>query len=150
VNAGTEVLRVRPFESERQKAMFNLAYSYQMILGRTLQVLKKYELNDQHYNILKILQEADPAQLLIGEVKKQLMDKRGDLSRLIDKLVRRNLVLRETNVENRREVLVVISWEGVALIVDIDRQLREERDTKIGLSEPEAKQLNTLLDKLRG
>ena len=150
MNAGTEVLRVRPFESERQKAMFNLAYSYQMILGRTLQVLKKYELNDQHYNILKILQEADPAQLLIGEVKKQLMDKRGDLSRLIDKLVRRNLVLRETNVENRREVLVAIGWEGVALIVDIDRQLREERDTKIGLSEPEAKQLNTLLDKLRG
>ena len=150
MNAGTEVLRVRPFESERQKAMFNLAYSYQMILGRTLQVLKKYELNDQHYNILKILQEADPAQLLIGEVKKQLMDKRGDLSRLIDKLVRRNLVLRETNVENRREVLVAIGWEGVALIVDIDRQLREERDTKIGLSELEAKQLNTLLDKLRG
>ena len=150
MNVGTEVLRVRPFESERQKAMFNLAYSYQMILGRTLQVLKKYELNDQHYNILKILQEADPAQLLIGEVKKQLMDKRGDLSRLIDKLVRRNLVLRETNVENRREVLVAIGREGVALIVDIDRQLREERDTKIGLSEPEAKQLNTLLDKLRG
>ena len=150
MNAETEVLRVRPFESERQKAMFNLAYSYQMILGRTLQVLKKYELNDQHYNILKILQEADPAQLLIGEVKKQLMDKRGDLSRLIDKLVRRNLVLRETNVENRREVLVAIGREGVALIVDIDRQLREERDTKIGLSELEAKQLNTLLDKLRG
>lgn len=150
MNAGTEVLRVRPFESERQKAMFNLAYSYQMILGRTLQVLKKYELNDQHYNILKILQEADPAQLLIGEVKKQLMDKRGDLSRLIDKLVRKNLVLRETNVENRREVLVAIGREGVTLIVDIDRQLREERDTKIGLSEPEAKQLNTLLDKLRG
>ena len=150
MNAGTKVLRVRPFESERQKAMFNLAYSYQMILGRTVQVLKKYELNDQHYNILKILQEADPAQLLIGEVKKQLMDKRGDLSRLIDKLVRRNLVLRETNVENRREVLVAIGREGVALIVDIDRQLREERDTKIGLSEPEAKQLNTLLDKLRG
>lgn len=150
MNEETEVLRVRPFESERQKAMFNLAYSYQMILGRTLQVLKKYELNDQHYNILKILQEADPAQLLIGEVKKQLMDKRGDLSRLIDKLVRRNLVLRETNVENRREVLVAIGREGVTLIVDIDRQLREERDTKIGLSEPEAKQLNTLLDKLRG
>ena len=150
MNAETEVLRVRPFESERQKAMFNLAYSYQMILGRTVQVLKKYELNDQHYNILKILQEADPAQLLIGEVKKQLMDKRGDLSRLIDKLVRRNLVLRETNVENRREVLVAIGREGVTLIVDIDRQLREERDTKIGLSEPEAKQLNTLLDKLRG
>ena len=150
MNAGTKVLRVRPFESERQKAMFNLAYSYQMILGRTVQVLKKYELNDQHYNILKILQEADPAQLLIGEVKKQLMDKRGDLSRLIDKLVRRNLVLRETNVENRREVLVAIGREGVTLIVDIDRQLREERDTKIGLSEPEAKQLNTLLDKLRG
>ena len=150
MNEETEVLRVRPFESERQKAMFNLAYSYQMILGRTLQVLKKYELNDQHYNILKILQEADPAQLLIGEVKKQLMDKRGDLSRLIDKLVRRNLVLRETNVENRREVLVAIGKEGVTLIVDIDRQLREERDTKIGLSEPEAKQLNTLLDKLRG
>ena len=150
MNEETEVLRVRPFESERQKAMFNLAYSYQMILGRTLQVLKKYELNDQHYNILKILQEADPAQLLIGEVKKQLMDKRGDLSRLIDKLVRKNLVLRETNVENRREVLVAIGREGVTLIVDIDRQLREERDTKIGLSEPEAKQLNTLLDKLRG
>ena len=150
MNAGTKVLRLRPFESERQKAMFNLAYSYQMILGRTVQVLKKYELNDQHYNILKILQEADPAQLLIGEVKKQLMDKRGDLSRLIDKLVRKNLVLRETNVENRREVLVAIGKEGVTLIVDIDRQLREERDTKIGLSEPEAKQLNTLLDKLRG
>lgn len=140
----------RFFKNERQKAMFNLAYSYTVVLGRTLAVLKSYELNDQHYNILKILQEADPSPLPIGEVKKLLMDKRGDLSRLIDKLVKKKLVTRETNAENRREVLVAISKLGAVLIVEVDERLHQERDSKIGLSELEAKQFNELLDKLRG
>ncbi len=41
--------------------MLNIAFTYNMILERTLSALKPFDLNDQHYNILKIVNEMHPA-----------------------------------------------------------------------------------------
>ena len=145
-----EIDIVLPFADERSKAMLNLAYTYGVFLDKTLSVLAKFDINDQHYNILKTLNEHYPAPISVGEVKRLLLNKRGDLTRLLDKLCLMGLVVRETAPEDRRVVLVTISPKGREQLREMDAGLFAQRDVRLTLSEAEARQLNELLDKLRG
>ena len=138
-----------PFEDERHKAIVNLAYTYNVFLEKTQTVLKTFGINDQHYNILKTLQDHRPEPLAVGAIKKALLNKRGDLTRLLDKLNDMGLVVREVNPENRRVVNVTLSECGEERLKEMDAKLSVERDRRKNLSKEEARQLNELLDKLR-
>ncbi len=138
------------FRDHREQAIFNLALTYGVLLDRTLAALKPFQVNDQHYNILKILAEHDPEPISVGEIFAELLDKRGDLTRLLDKLVTLGFAHRETNPLNRRMVNVTIMPVGISQLREMDSLLAKERDVLSNLSEDEARQLNWLLDKLRG
>lgn len=145
-----EVTFVAPFGSQYEKAIVNLAYTYGILLERTLSVLNPFDLNDQHYNILKTLNEHDPEPISVGEIKQLMVNKRGDLTRLLDKLSARGLVVRELDPQNRRVVLVSLTPQGKQQVRSIDAQLAEQRRQQRHLTEEEASQLNDLLDRFRG
>jgi DNA-binding MarR family transcriptional regulator len=145
-----ELAFVSPFGSHYERAIVNLAYTYGILLDRTLSVLKPYDLNDQHYNILKTLNEHDPQPISVGEIKQLMVNKRGDLTRLLDKLNALGLVVREIDPENRRVVLVSLTPQGKRQVRSIDEQLAEQRRQQRRLTEEEARQLNDLLDRFRG
>ena len=145
-----EIAIVSPFNNEREKVMLNLAYTYGVFLDKTLGVLGAFDINDQHYNILKTLNEHYPEPISVGEVKRLLLNKRGDLTRLLDKLCHTGLVVREVAPDDRRVVLVTLSPKGRAQLQEMDAGLSAQRDAALALSEAEARQLNELLDKLRG
>lgn len=138
------------FESERQKTILNLVYTYGVLLEQTLKILQPFDLNDQHFNILKTLNEHDPKAITVGEIKQALLNKRGDLTRLLDKLSAMGLIVRESAPTDRRIVLVRLSAQGREHVREIDSLLFAQRDSRLGLSEEEAELLNTLLDKFRG
>ena len=145
-----EVKIVVPFENDREKVVLNLAYTYSIFLERTLSILHAFDINDQHFNILKTLNEQHPEPIPVGEIKRLLLNKRGDLTRLLDKLCTMGLITRDVDSEDRRVVLVAISDKGRAQVREMDAKLLTQRESRIKLSEEEAKQLNGLLDKLRG
>jgi DNA-binding MarR family transcriptional regulator len=144
-----EIDIIVPFANERQKVIVNLVYTYGVILEQTLDILHPFDINDQHYNILKIVHEQYPEPISVGEIKRLLFNKRGDLTRLLDKLVGREWLVREIDPQDRRVFLVTISQEGRQQVREMDAKLSAQRDQKNNLSEEEAKQLNDLLDKLR-
>lgn len=141
---------LRPIPDAREKAMLNLAFTYNVILERTLSALKPFDLNDQHYNILKIVAEQHPEPVSVGSIKARLLDKRGDLTRLLDKLVAIKLVDRGQNPDNRRVVNVWMTTKGLAELSQMDAALTSSREHLANLTEAEARQLNDLLDQLRG
>jgi DNA-binding MarR family transcriptional regulator len=144
-----EIQIIVPFANEREKVILNLVYTYSILLDKTLDVLKKYDINDQHYNILKTLNDHYPIPASVGEIKKLMLNKRGDITRLLDKLHAMGLITRGVDPENRRVVLVTITEIGKELLREIDAKLAKQRDPKDNLTEEEAQQLNELLDKLR-
>ena len=79
-------------------------------------------------------------------IKHLLLDKRGDLTRLLDKLGAMSLVARETSLENRRVVLVSITTKGREQLHEIDTRLAEKRHLQGNLTFEEAERLNELLD----
>lgn len=140
----------KPFENEFQKAYINFIYTSKQMENRNTTLMKPFNITGQHYNVLRILKGRYPEFASPGEIKEVLIDKKCDLTRLIDKLVKSNYVIRELNPENRRKVNIQITETGLQFLDEIDPIVKQMNHFHEVLTEDEAKQLNTLLDKIRG
>mgnify|MGYP000100199726 FL=1 len=145
-----EINQTKPFKSESIKAMLNVAYTASKQQEKTLVLLKPYKINDQHYNILRILNGQNGKPVSPGVVKSVLINSRGDLTRLVDKLVKMDLIDRGHSEHDRRSVELLITNKGIDLLEEISTEFNKSSHYDFKITELEAKQLNDLLDKLRG
>jgi DNA-binding MarR family transcriptional regulator len=114
-----------------------------------LTILKPHHINDQHYNILRILKGQHPKSVCPGYIKSVLLNKRGDLTRLVDKLYRKGYIDRSTNPVNRRKVDLNITAAGLSLLNVLQRKINSYEQIQQKITQEEANLLNELLDKLR-
>lgn len=144
-----EAIKQKKFANEWEKALVNLHFTSNELNDRLIKTLKPYAINDQHYNILRILNGRYPEVACPGDIKAVLLNKRGDLTRLLDKLNKLNYVERATNPSNRRMVDVKITTAGIALLKKLNAEINTTHTLKKNLTEEEAIQLSLLLDKMR-
>jgi len=85
-----------------------------------------YALTASQYNILRILNGLDGKTITAGTVKERMINPKSDATRLIDRLVQKKLVSRTISPENRRQINVGITKNGVNLIKQIDTELKEK------------------------
>ena len=145
-----EQIKQPSFNNAREKAIVNILYTGNWIQDRTEGILKPKGINEQHYNILRILRGRHPLTICPGEIKEVLINKRGDLTRLLDKLVNMELVDRNINPDNRRMINLKLTETGIGLLADLDPEFEILNQKNNALSEDESEQLSNLLDKLRG
>lgn len=136
------------FKNERQKAMINLTYTHNWLNEHFKRFLDQFDLTAQQFNILRILRgAAKPLSTL--QIRERMLDKMSDTSRIVDRLILKNMVQKNICERDKRLVDVQITQTGLDVLASID-QYEDEMDNIInGLSPNEAKQLNYLLDKLR-
>ena len=138
----------RKFRNEHQKAMINLIYSYNWLMENTRKHLDQYDLTPQQFNILRILRGAgEPLSTL--QIRQRMLDKMSDTSRIVDRLVKKELVQKVVCSADRRLVDVTISDKGRELLTMMDTHESEWDALLKNLDQTEATQLNGLLDKLR-
>jgi DNA-binding MarR family transcriptional regulator len=145
-----ESIKQLEFEDSQTKAWVNLMYTHNQLMDQTSQVFKKFGITRQQYNVLRILKGKDKSPATCGEVKRVMLDKNPDLSRLGDRLVAKGLILRVLNENNRREMELSISQKGLDLLQQMYPELKKNIKVLHNLSDEEAEHLSTLLDKLRG
>jgi DNA-binding MarR family transcriptional regulator len=149
VEIGQEIKQTK-FKTEYQKLGINLAYTSSWLERLIARQLKAYKLTGQQFNILRILRGQQPNPATINLLTERMIDKSSNASRLVDKLIKKNLVLRHECPSDRRQVDVVITQKGLDLLSKIDKEEEEWSSALKTLSATEAKELNRLLDKLRG
>jgi DNA-binding MarR family transcriptional regulator len=144
-----EIKQTKPFRDEFQKLEVNLVFTFHWLQARAAVLLADTDITLQQYNILRILRGQHPKPATIMLLKERMLDRECDASRLVDRLVQKELVSRETCPDDRRKVDVLITEKGLALLKTLDKRSSfiESHNT---LSEAEATALNALLDKLRG
>lgn len=138
----------RKFRTEYQKARINIIYTYNWLSERINSIFDQWDITPRQFNILRILRgEGKP--LSTFQIRQRMLDKMSDTSRIVDRLLKKGLVRKTPNGEDRRLVDVVITPKGKKLLEKIDPF--EEHADKImtTLSEEETKTLNGLLDRLR-
>ena len=143
------VIKQKKFESAQQKAILNLIYTHNWVSALHEAFFKEYDLTMQQYNVLRILRGKHPESICAGEVKEVMLDRNPDLTRLCDRLLKKGLIERATNDENRRQVLLKITKGGLDLLKEMDPFVQSSLKFN-GLTDKECLLLSDLLDKLRG
>ena len=138
----------RKFRNEYQRAGINLIYTFNWVTEQMKQLFDQYDITAQQFNILRILRGAgEPLSTL--QIRQRMLDKMSDTSRIVDRLIKKGLVKKITCKADRRLVDVSISEKGLKLLEKMDRHDTDMDAVFKNLSEPEAKTLNKLLDKVR-
>ena len=138
------------FRNEYHKGMINLSYTTRKLGYEFTQALKKHDISEQQYNVLRILRGfQSEAPLSIGFIKERMLDRDSDVSRIVDRLFLQKMVTRCENPIDRRQKSVEITEKGLDLLGSM-LECEKKIDTLLGnLTEEEVKQINFLLDKIR-
>jgi DNA-binding MarR family transcriptional regulator len=136
------------FRSEHHKIMVNLIYTYNWVMEKSKRFFEKADLTPQQFNILRILRGAGKP-LSTMQIRQRMLDKMSDTSRIVDRLMKKELVLKVICQNDRRLVDITISEKGMKLLQELDNYNDEMDALLSGINEEEAKTLSHLLDKLR-
>lgn len=137
------------FENNIHMALVNIMYTANWYRDLNKEVLKKYNLLPQHYNVLRIVKGAHPEASCPGDIKKVMLDKGPDITRLIDKLVKMDYLQRCLNETNRRSMDIMITGKGKTALAEMTQEMNNLQKAHFQLSEEEALMLSDLLDKSR-
>jgi DNA-binding MarR family transcriptional regulator len=99
---------------------------------------------------LRILrgQKGNPANMSV--IQERMIAKTSNTTRLVDKLLLKNLVTRKVCLENRRKIEVLITQKGLEVLHELEPKVIEhEEHFAKNLNTEELEQLNTLLQKYR-
>ncbi len=122
----------RRFDSLEQEAYLNLWRTYDRLRALEDEVFGRYDLSAQQYNALRLLRGRHPEPVLTLAVAGKLISRAPDITRLLDKLEQRGLIVRERPAGDRRTVAVAITTAGLALLRILDREVRACHDRQLG------------------
>lgn len=145
-----EIIKSSVAMDDSKKVILNLMYTQNVIADKFNEILKPHDLSSEQYNVLRILrgQKGCPANMCL--IQERMIAKNSNTTRLIDKLLLKELVTREVCPENRRKIEVQITQKGLDLLSELDpRVLEHEKEFSNNLSPEEIEQLNSLLEKYR-
>tara|TARA_B100000941_G_scaffold119093_1_gene83584 strand:- start:732 stop:1154 length:423 start_codon:yes stop_codon:yes gene_type:complete len=112
-------------------------------------VFKKYEISEQQFNILRILrgQRGKPSSL--KTIQKRMVHLMSNTTRLVDKLILKDFVSRETCESNRRKIDIFITDKGLKFLNEINPVIdKSEELMTANLSDEEKNILTKLLNKI--
>ena len=138
------------FRNEYQKSAINLIYTYGWLNNKQKIFFKGFNITAQQYNVLRILKGQFPDAISTSDIKSRMLDRNSDVSRIVDRLASKELIYKNTCLSDKRLVDVSITHQGLQLLSEIDIQILELDNLFSPLELEEAKELNRLLDKLRG
>lgn len=133
-----------------KKTIINLIYTSNAVREKIVEQLKHFDISMEQFNVLRILrgQKGTPANLFT--IQERMVSKMSNTTRLVDKLISKKLVKRNTCEQNRRKVEIFITEKGINLLTEIDPIIitAEEQAVK-NLTPEDMIYLNELLEKLR-
>lgn len=121
------------------------------ILSRPFALLLKNEdLSQTQYNALRILR-GSPAGLPCGEIANRMITRDPDITRLLDRLEKRQLISRSRHPADRRTVLAQITPDGLNLLTRLDQPVQNTHRKLLGhLGPTRLRALASLLAACRG
>jgi DNA-binding MarR family transcriptional regulator len=141
-------IQTQNFRNEYQKVGVNIIFTANWFTERFKQILDDYDITNQQFNILRILR-GSKRPLSTLQIRDRMLDKMSDTSRIVDRLVKKELVEKAICEADKRLVDIRITDKGMALLLELDNRNEDTDNLLRGLNSEEAQQLNHLLDKLR-
>ena len=114
-----EIKQKKPFASLEHEAILGLLRTAAIVDHATDEALRPYGLTGTQFNVLRILNGADPDGLCGKEIGERMINRVPDVPRLLDRLEKAELISRTRDREDRREVSARITDKGRQLVDQI-------------------------------
>lgn len=136
------------FRNSSHKTLVNILFTSNWILERLKQFLESEDITYQQYNILRILNNSDTP-LSTLQIRERMLDKMSDTSRIVERLLKKELVNKQICRSDKRLVDVTINEKGLQLLHRLDRKIYQLDSIISNLSSDDIDTVNHLLDKIR-
>ncbi len=143
-----DAIQQREFRSEHHKALLNILFTHNYLIGKINDLLKAYGVTRQQFNVLRIIRGQQPNAAGINLIKERMIDKMSDASRIVERLRIKGLVSRAASEADKRAAQIRLTSKGEELLQEMDCPVTDFGNELLLLSEDEAKVLNSLLDKI--
>lgn len=147
-----EIKQQKPFSSIEQEVVLNIQRTAGTLRDGIADVLRPFELSGPQYNILRILRGAHEEEgLPCSEIGDRLVSKDPDVTRLLDRLENRGLVVRGRSLTDRRVVNARITKKGHELVDQLDGPITNIHTAQLGhMKRKDLRALVELLEQARG
>jgi DNA-binding MarR family transcriptional regulator len=143
----TQVHKTKP--SFEETVFLDLVRTSDVLSRRIAYVLREGDLSPTQYNVLRILRGA-PEGLPCGEIGNRMITRDPDITRLLDRLEKRELISRCRETKDRRMVLTRITPGGLKLLADLDEPVQRVHRDQLGhLGRERLRALSELLQATR-
>jgi DNA-binding MarR family transcriptional regulator len=140
----------KPFPDQVQETAVNLLLAAAWLEDQLGQVLAPFGLSHEQYNVLRILRGVHPDGHPRCEIAARLIVRAPDVTRLVDRLVRRRLVTRgRGSGADRRQSVARITARGLALLASAEEAFQlAQRDVEERLGARGSAELSRLCERL--
>ncbi len=109
-------IKQRRFESPLQEALLNVLVAGSHIREHLDRLCAPYGITHSQYNVLRILRGAHPDGHPRCEIANRMVERAPDVTRLIDRLEKQGLVVRDRTAKDRRLSIARITKKGLDLL----------------------------------
>lgn len=96
------------------------------------QVVKGNGLTGAQYNVLRILRGAEPEGLACSTIAERMISHDPDMTRLLDRMEKRNLITRQRQSDDRRVVKTRITARGLDTLRRLEQPIRALHKRQFG------------------
>jgi DNA-binding MarR family transcriptional regulator len=146
-----EIRKALPFAVLEQEASLNVIRTADALSRPFEELAKGTGLSPTQYNVLRILRGAGVEGLPCGQIVERMITRDPDMTRLLDRLEKRELIARSRDARDRRVVRATVTAGGLALLSKLDVPVLEMHRRQLGhMGRNRLKQLIKLLEEARG
>jgi len=136
--------------SPHKRVVLNIAYTQNKLAEAIQSVLKPFDISAEQFNVLRILRGQKGKPVNMSLIQERMLAKTSNTTRLVDKLLAKELVTRKTCPSNRRKMEIGITPKGLDLLLQLDPIIIDnEHAYGQKMTSEELEQLCLLLDKFR-
>ncbi|MGH7416319.1 MAG: MarR family winged helix-turn-helix transcriptional regulator [Gemmatimonadales bacterium] len=127
-------------------AVIGILHAADAVRRHLTALLEPFGITAQQFNVLRILRGARPEGLCTLTIAERMIEQAPGITRLIDRLEAKQLVVRIRSSEDRRQVWCRISPAGLRLLARLDEPVAAlDRQTVAGLPRADQVHLGKLL-----
>ena len=142
----------KPITLLSHRALLNIYYTASCLKKRADELFRPYKLTDVQFNLMALLtRQAKPGEgLSQARISEMMLVNRANITSLIDRMEKANLVRRAASLEDRRSNVITLTARGKKLFAQLDSLYTKEVKKVMGpLKEGEQESLIAMLGKVR-
>jgi DNA-binding MarR family transcriptional regulator len=145
-----EIRQTRPFATQQEEAALNIVRTADALKRGGEMLFRRHGITSAQYNVLRILRGAGDRGLHCGAIAERIITAEPDITRLLMRMERLGLLVRQRDSADRRMVTAVATERGLQLLEELDAPLRKLQERQFSLlNEDEIEALIGSLEKVR-